>query len=182
MTNLENEQPHQPWATPAGYYYRLFSEYVLSQHPRLANGKLIPWISEDLNADTDQWITRAILIQRHSRMAGRGNYHNHSGFADPPNTGLIGLRPREGSLIVLHPLLPADAWSWFCLRRLAVSRTFADHRLRPHRPTLSSRAGTDAVCGWAQARVAPHARAARADITKPCSMTTFSLSPSPEQP
>lgn len=114
MANVENEQPNQPYATHADYY-KLFSEYVLSQHLKLANGKVIPWISEDLNADTDRWITRAILIQRHSSMAGRGNYYNHSGFADPLITGLIGLRPEEGDRIVLHPLLPVGAWSYFAV-------------------------------------------------------------------
>jgi hypothetical protein len=114
MANVENNQPHQPYATHADYY-RLFSNYVRGQHLRLPNGKVIPWISEDLNADTDQWITRTILIHRHSSMADRGNYYDHSGFADPLITGLIGLRPRERNRIVIHPLLPAGQWSWFAI-------------------------------------------------------------------
>lgn len=114
MANVENNQPHQPYATHADYY-RLFREYVLSQHLQLANGNVIRWISEDLNADTDEWITRAILIRRHSSMAERGNYYNHSGFADPLITGLIGLRPRNDNRVVLHPLLPRGQWSYFAM-------------------------------------------------------------------
>lgn len=114
MANLENNQPHQPYATRAGYY-RLFSEYVLSQHLRLPNGHVIPWIDEDLDANTDEWIARTVLMQRHSSQAGRGNYYNHSGFADPLITGLLGLRPREGNEIVVNPLLPAGVWSYFAL-------------------------------------------------------------------
>jgi Trehalase len=95
-------------------YYRLFSNYVLSQHLRLANGKVIDWIDEDLDADTDEWIAKDILIAK-KKQVGRGNYYNHSGFADPLVTGLIGLRPRADDRIAIHPLLPPDAWSYFAL-------------------------------------------------------------------
>jgi hypothetical protein len=46
---------------------------------------------------------------------GRGNYYNHSGFADPLITGLIGLRPRADGKLVVNPLLPAGAWRYFAL-------------------------------------------------------------------
>jgi len=95
-------------------YYQLFANYVLSQHLTLPNGRVIDWIDEDLDADTDEWIAKNILIAKHKQV-GRGNYYNHSGFADPLITGLIGLRPRADSKIVIHPLLPAAAWSYFAL-------------------------------------------------------------------
>jgi len=113
LANLENDQT-QSYVTHEDYF-RLFEEYVLSQHLRLANGEVIPWIDEDLDADTDEWIARDILQKRHSPSAGRGAYYNHSGFADPLITGLIGLRPSADSRIVLHPLLPSGAWSYFAL-------------------------------------------------------------------
>jgi hypothetical protein len=113
LANLENDQ-RQSYVTHQDYY-RLFHEYVLSQHLRLANGEVIPWIDEDLDADTDEWIARDILQKRDSSSAGRGAYYNHSGFADPLITGLIGLRPSSGSRIVLHPLLPSGTWSYFAL-------------------------------------------------------------------
>ena len=50
-----------------------------------------------------------------NKQVGRGNYYNHSGFADPLITGLIGLRPRSDNRIVLHPLLPTGQWSYFAL-------------------------------------------------------------------
>jgi len=49
------------------------------------------------------------------KQVGRGNYYNHSGFADPLITGLIGLRPRADRELVIHPLLPAGEWSYFAL-------------------------------------------------------------------
>jgi hypothetical protein len=95
-------------------YYQLFSYYVLSQHIKLPSGRVIDWIDEDLDADTDEWIAKDMLIAK-NKQVGRGNYYNHSGFADPLITGLIGLRPRSDNKIVVHPLLPAEAWSYFAL-------------------------------------------------------------------
>ncbi|SPE19438.1 exported hypothetical protein [Candidatus Sulfotelmatomonas gaucii] len=95
-------------------YYQLFSNYVLSQHLKLPSGRVIDWIDEDLDADTDEWIAKDILLAKHKQV-GRGNYYNHSGFADPLITGLIGLRPRADNRVVIHPLLPAGVWSYFAL-------------------------------------------------------------------
>lgn len=98
-------------------YYQLFSNYVLSQHIKLPSGRVIDWIDEDLDADTDEWIAKDILISKHKQV-GRGNYYNHSGFADPLITGLIGLRPRADNKVILHPLLPRGKWSYFALDEL----------------------------------------------------------------
>ena len=95
-------------------YYQLFSSYVLSQHIQLPSGRTIDWIDEDLDADTDEWIAKNMLIAK-QKQVGRGNYYNHSGFADPLITGLIGLRPRADNTLVLHPLLPPGQWTYFAL-------------------------------------------------------------------
>lgn len=113
LANLEDGPPQNVMNHED--YLRLFQAYVLSQHLRLADGKVIPWIDEDLDADTDEWIARDILAKRHSPSAGRGAYYNHSGFADPLITGLIGLRPSAGNEILLRPLLPRHAWKYFAL-------------------------------------------------------------------
>lgn len=95
-------------------YYRLFARYVSSQHLTLANGRMIDWIDEDLDADTDEWIAKDMLIAKHKQV-GRGNYYNHSGFADPLITGLIGLEPRSDSRVVVRPLLPNGVWKYFAI-------------------------------------------------------------------
>lgn len=95
-------------------YLQLFSNYVLSQHLTLPDGKVIDWIDEDLDADTDQWIAKTMLIAK-NKQVGRGNYYNHSAFANLLFTGLIGLRPQANDRLVLHPLLPAGAWSYFAV-------------------------------------------------------------------
>jgi hypothetical protein len=112
LANLLNG-PRQPYIS-SQQYYQLFSNYVLSQHIVLPSGRPIDWIDEDLDADTDEWIAKDMLIAK-GKQVGRGNYYNHSGFADPLITGLIGLRPQAGDKLVLHPLLPAGAWSYFAL-------------------------------------------------------------------
>jgi hypothetical protein len=115
LANYENE----PGAPVMDYadYLKLFGRYVLSQHLTLKDGHVIDWIDEDLDADTDEWIAKDMLIAK-DKQVGRGNYYNHSGFADPLITGLIGLRPRADGRIVLHPLLPPQAWSYFAIDAL----------------------------------------------------------------
>jgi hypothetical protein len=98
-------------------YFKLFDRYVLAQHQTLANGHVVDWIDEDLDADTDEWIAKGMLIAK-NKQVGRGNYYNHSGFADPLITGLIGLRPRADGRIVLQPLLPSGQWSYFAIDAL----------------------------------------------------------------
>lgn len=122
LAELLNTQ-QQSWIGDQ-HYYRLFSEYVLSQHLRLASGQVIPWIDEDLDADTDEWIAKDMLIAK-QKQVGRGNYYNHSGFSDPLITGLIGLRPESGSTVVLHPLLPPHTWTYFAIDDLP----YHGHRL-----------------------------------------------------
>ena len=105
--------PAQPYVSNRDYY-QLFSNYVLSQHLKLPEGHIIDWIDEDLDADTDEWIAKDMLKAK-NKQVGRGNYYNHSGFADPLISGLIGLKPQPDDKIVLHPLLPAETWQYFAL-------------------------------------------------------------------
>ena len=103
-------------------YYKLFDRYVLAQHQTLKSGHVIDWIDEDLDADTDEWIAKDMLIAK-DKQVGRGNYYNHSGFADPLITGLIGLQPRADGRIVLRPLLPRASGvtsQWMRCRTMAI--------------------------------------------------------------
>jgi hypothetical protein len=112
LANLLNNAP-QPYIGNREYY-QLFSNYILSQHLKLPSGRVIDWIDEDLDADTDEWIAKDMLAAK-NKQVGRGNYYNHSGFADPLITGLIGLRPQPDDKLIVHPLLPANAWTYFAL-------------------------------------------------------------------
>ncbi|WP_415200352.1 MGH1-like glycoside hydrolase domain-containing protein [Silvibacterium sp.] len=96
-------------------YMRLFDRYVLAQHLTLKDKRTIDWIDEDYDADTDEWIAKRMLIEKHKQV-GRGNYYNHSGFADPLICGAIGLRPQAGGHVVIEPLV--RAWSYFAIDAL----------------------------------------------------------------
>jgi hypothetical protein len=84
-------------------YFQNFLTYVSSQR---AQGK--PFIGEYLDEVTGDWINRA----------ERSRFYNHSTFADLLITGVIGLRPRSDDVVEVYPLLPSDAWDWFCLENV----------------------------------------------------------------
>ncbi len=106
-----------PHVVDAEAFYKLFAHYVFAQHLKLADGRSIDWVDEDYDADTDEWIAKRMLLEKNKQI-GRGNYYNHSGFADPLITGLIGLRPQAGDHLVVHPLVPAGQWTYFALDAL----------------------------------------------------------------
>jgi hypothetical protein len=70
----------------------------------LSRGK--PYIGEYLDEKTGKWLTPD---------SDRSRYYNHSTFCDLVISGLVGLVPRQDNTVVVHPLIPADAWDWFCL-------------------------------------------------------------------
>jgi hypothetical protein len=82
-------------------YFDAFLTYTHSQH---FDGK--PYIGEYLDETTGQWL---------KGKQERSRYYNHSTFADLLITGLIGLRPRADQTVEVSPLLPQEAWDWFCL-------------------------------------------------------------------
>jgi hypothetical protein len=96
-------------------YFRLLEEYTRSQYIRDPAGKMIPWIDEDLNADTGKWIARSILQSRKQAPPNRGRYYNHSGYADLIITGLLGVRPSATNTLEIEPLVPPDKWNYFAL-------------------------------------------------------------------
>jgi hypothetical protein len=102
----------------ASDYFRLLSAYTQSQHIRTPDGRVIPWIDEDLNADTGEWIARDVLISKNQPPPNRGRYYNHSGYADLIITGLIGIRPASGNELVIRPLIPPEKWDYFALDAL----------------------------------------------------------------
>ena len=116
LANLLNG-PQQSIIGP-DQYWELFHKYVHSQHISLAKGQRIPWIDEDLDPDTGEWIARSLLISRKQPPANRGRYYNHSSFADLIVTGLFGIRPGDGNMLTIHPLLAPAHWDYFALDAL----------------------------------------------------------------
>lgn len=66
----------------------------------------LPYIGEYQDETTGAWL---------KGRDPRSYYYNHSTYADLLITGLVGLRPRADDIIEVSPLLPPDAWPWFCL-------------------------------------------------------------------
>jgi Trehalase len=99
-------------------YFQTFLTYTKSQHLKMPDGRTIPWIDENQNPFTGEWIARAMKIRK-GEFYGRGDHYNHSGYCDLLITGLIGLRPRADDTVEVNPLLPDGEWNWFCLDRVA---------------------------------------------------------------
>ena len=95
-------------------YFQTFLIYTRSHRLKLENGKVIPWIDENLNPFSGEWLARAMKIRK-KRFYGRGDHYNHSGYADLVITGLVGLQPRPDPVVEINPLVPPGRWDWFCL-------------------------------------------------------------------
>jgi len=102
-------------------YFELLRNYARSHTLRREDGTVVPWIDENLNPRTGDWISRTRLKSWKNGTwdAGkggreRGKDYNHSTFCDLVITGLMGLRPRPDNVLRVNPLTP-DNWSWFCL-------------------------------------------------------------------
>lgn len=90
----------QPYVGRAEYFDAL-ATYARSHQYR---GK--PYIGEYLDENNGTWL---------KPDSNRSRYYNHSTFCDLVITGLAGLVPREDGTVVVDPLIPAEAWDWFCL-------------------------------------------------------------------
>jgi hypothetical protein len=104
LTALANvlRGPEQPYVTRRDYFDALLA-YSRSQQ---MDGK--PYIGEYLDETDGHWLITGA-------KAERSRYYNHSTFADLVIGGLVGVMPRDDKTVEIHPLLPADAWDWFCL-------------------------------------------------------------------
>jgi len=100
---------HQDYVSKKDYL-ELLRIYSRSQHLKLADGKVIPFIDESLNPDTGGWLTRSSLDNKE-----RGHDCNNSTFNDLIITGLVGLRPRLDHWVEVNPLVPEGAMDYFCL-------------------------------------------------------------------
>lgn len=106
-------------------YFKTLSIYAASHRRVREDGKVVPWIDENLNPYTGDWIARSRLKSWRDGTwdpgkggVERGKDYNHSSFCDLIITGLVGLRPRPDAVVEVNPLLPNDAWDDFCLDRV----------------------------------------------------------------
>lgn len=120
MANVLNNYRHTSLA--AADYHELLSVYSESHRRTTADGRKIPWIDENLDPFTGEWLARARLESWPGEPwpdskggLERGKDYNHSTFCDLIISGLIGLRPQLADSITVNPLVPEEEWDYFCL-------------------------------------------------------------------
>jgi hypothetical protein len=103
-------------------YVKLLLIYTQCQYLTKENGAIVPWIDENINPFTGDWISRTRLKTWEngawSNAKGgveRGKDYNHSTYCDLIISGLIGIRPQEDNTLIVNPLLPNGIWDYFCL-------------------------------------------------------------------
>jgi hypothetical protein len=124
LTALANLLNVRPQAGPgARGFFDTLKIYAKSQHRLCEDGRVHPWIDENLNPFTGDWLSRTRLKTWQNGTwsaekggVERGKDYNHSTFNDIVITGLVGFRPDfEHRLITVHPMVPAGALDYFCL-------------------------------------------------------------------
>ena len=120
LANVLNDYP-QDIVSPHDYFETLRT-YTASQRLQREDGTVVPWIDEDLNPATGDWISRTRLKTWANGTwdpakggVERGRAYNHSTYCDLIITGLVGLRPRTDDLVEVNPLVPEGALDYFCL-------------------------------------------------------------------
>ncbi|MHC4483182.1 MAG: MGH1-like glycoside hydrolase domain-containing protein, partial [Planctomycetota bacterium] len=114
LANLLNNYK-QDLITKADYFETL-KIYTKSHRLRLDDGRVVPWIDENLDPYTGQWLARLRKLDSPNvNTSKRGKDYNHSSYCDLIISGLIGIRPRPDDIVEVNPLVPKDTLGWFCL-------------------------------------------------------------------
>jgi len=120
LANVLNDYPQEVISRKD--YFETLKIYTQSHQLTREDGKVVPWIDENLNPFTGDWISRTRLKtwKNNTWDAGkggveRGKDYNHSTYCDLIISGLVGLRPRADDMVEVNPLLPDNTWEWFCL-------------------------------------------------------------------
>lgn len=97
-------------------YFNLLKQYAASQYDDDGNGAKTPYIDENLDPFTGEWLSRKIMVERNYSEfhQTRGIHYNHSSFCDLVLSGLAGLRPRDDEKIEVNPLFTEDELEYFC--------------------------------------------------------------------
>ena len=107
-------------------YLELLRIYTHSHRRTCDDGTVVPWIDENLNPLTGDWISPTRLKSwknGHGRRQRpeRGKDYNHSTYCDLVINGLIGLRPHADDAIEVNPLIPAGCGTISAWTRSAIT-------------------------------------------------------------
>ena len=97
-------------------YYNLLHLYASCQYLH-EDGKTAPFIDENLDPFTGEWLARKLLKLRpidDVHPKDRGAHYNHSTFCDLVLNGLAGIRGSDGDNLTVEPLFEPDDLDYFC--------------------------------------------------------------------
>lgn len=102
----------------ASDFARVVRQYAAQQVLKRPDGRIVPWIDENLDPFSGEWVARQHQIDWNRRglrkmlFRERGKDYNHSTFCDLVIAGICGLVPQKDGSLVVRPLAP-DAWDWW---------------------------------------------------------------------
>lgn len=100
-------------------YCKFLKTYAKSQYRIDENGTKRPWIDENLDGNTGEWIARQWLIDNNRYDIGRGRDYNHSSYLDLILGGLVGAGVENGE-VVFKPLADGEQISSFSVKGLRI--------------------------------------------------------------
>ena len=97
-------------------YFNLLKLYANSQYDTLENGEKIPYVDENLDPFTGEWLTRKNIRELgwDEMQRTRGAHYNHSTYCDLVLNGLAGVRTRDDDKIEINPLFSETDLDYFC--------------------------------------------------------------------
>jgi hypothetical protein len=97
-------------------YLNLLRTYANSHFITDENGERIPFIDENIDPYTGEWLARKILMSKEPPRDDRerGKDYNHSTYCDTVLSGIAGIRPQGDSTLTVHPLFSADQLDYMC--------------------------------------------------------------------
>jgi len=123
LANVLNDYPQQ--SVTAQDYFDTLKIYTKSHRLTRVDGTVVPWIDENLDPFTGDWISRTRLKawkngtwDQGKGGVERGKDYNHSSYCDLIISGLVGLRAQANNTVVVNPLLPKGTWDYFCLDQI----------------------------------------------------------------
>ena len=103
------------------HYYALLKQYAATHQRINENGTRVPWIDENIDPFTGDWIARTQLEKRGWDPAAggyeRGKDYNHSMFCDHVLSGLMGIGIDYKGELVANPMIPED-WDYARVSRI----------------------------------------------------------------
>lgn len=99
-----------------GDYYQILHTYAASHYDTLPDGTRVPYLDENLDPFTGEWLARKFLHETENPPGGadRGIHYNHSSYCDLVLTGLVGLRVRTDEVLQIRPLFEETDMAYLC--------------------------------------------------------------------